>query len=86
MNVCYKLGGRQLEITEVRKDVGTSQRECLSAAKVMCLENTTSSACRGKEEAGIFKVLMLLYKAEGSPHLEQCSAKVIQSGRGEEKS
>lgn len=25
MNVCYKLGAHQLEITEVRKDVGTSQ-------------------------------------------------------------
>lgn len=24
MNVCYKLGAHQLEITEVRKDVGTS--------------------------------------------------------------
>lgn len=38
-------------------------RKCLSAAKVMCLENTTSGACRGMEEVEILKVLMLLHKA-----------------------
>lgn len=47
-------------------------RECLSAAKATCLENTASSACRGKEEVEILKVLMLLRKAVVSPHLEHC--------------
>lgn len=30
MNVCYKLGAHQLEITEVRKDMGTSQSQRMS--------------------------------------------------------
>lgn len=30
MNVCYKLGVHQLEITEVRKDTGTSQSQRMS--------------------------------------------------------
>lgn len=38
MNVCYKLGAHQLEITEVKRTwVLVKVRGCLSTAKVMCL-------------------------------------------------
>lgn len=32
MNACYKLGAHQLEITEVRKDAGTSQSQRMSVS------------------------------------------------------
>lgn len=32
MNVCYQLGAHQLETTEVRKDVGTSQSQRMSVS------------------------------------------------------
>lgn len=71
VNVCYKLGAHQLEITEVRKDMGTSQSKRMSVSCQSVVSRKYHKQClQGTKEVETLKGLMLLHKAVVSPHLE----------------